>query len=709
LKYIFFAWRPKLVFISQLLFTEPRVLKLENISRKLKAGLAAVTKNYRHILVFVLVLLSVFIIYWNDFGILANEALQNEAFSHVLLFPFFAGFLFYLKKDVVKASLALDKQRKRTSTKYVDEILGVALCLVAFLVYWYGSYTFYPLEYHMVSLPIFIMGVTLILLNSRALKMLIFPILFLLFLIPLPSTVLYTIGGTMANVNTQVSYATLKTVGLPVTLSSSYGSPTILLSTAAENPVIFAVDIPCSGIYSLIAFAMFAAFLAFVASTSILRKLSLFVLGFFVFAVLNIIRIIAIVSVGFWFGAETALLLHSFAGLVLIFIGMLLILVVSEKVLKIRIMTKPQEQPPCPKCKANVSKLASFCQNCGRFLGGATLSISKATFVKLLLLLLGCSIVVVSISAPTFATAQSSIELSSNGNLQNATSVFPEIHGYTLSFLYRDTDYENIAHQDASLMYGYFPVNTSSSVMYADIGVSSSLSNLHSWEVCFIAMQTSQGQYPLVNVRDSRDIQLLADPPLIGQYLVFDSPDNYTQVTLYWYEKATFKTGLTVEQKYVRISLIVLTQKSSDFSQLEKELLEAGQIIAREWEPLKSQALISLGVPAQQSLLVISIAFLVFTKTAQYFNEQRKTSNNLKIFDNFASPKEKIVLQTVLEMAKEKKYMETNDIVENVQKRTGETVNSKTLLKVLDTLEENGFIKRTVISVGNAPVLMWKV
>jgi exosortase len=685
------------------------VLKLENISRKLRAGLAAATNYYRHILVFVLVLLSVFIIYWNDFEILANEALQNEAFSHVLLFPFFAGFLFYLKKDVVKASLALDKQRKRTSTKYVDEILGVVLCLVAFLVYWYGSYTFYPLEYHIISLPLFIMGVTLILLNSRALKALIFPILFLLFLIPLPATVLYTVGGTMANFNTQVSYATLKTLGLPITLSSSYGSPTILLSTAVKEPVIFAVDIPCSGIYSLIAFAMFAAFLAFVALTSVLKKFLLFILGFVVFVILNIIRIIAIVSVGYWLGAETALLLHSVAGLVLIFIGMLLILVVSEKVLKIRIMTKPQEQPPCPKCKANVSKLASFCQNCGRFLGESNLSISKGTFAKLFLLLLGCSIVVISIGAPTFATAQSSIELSSNSNLQNATSVFPEIPGYTLSLLYRDTEYEKIAHQDASLMYGYFPVNTSSSVVYADVGVANSISNLHSWEVCFIAMQTSQGQYPLVNVRDSRDIQLLANPPLIGQYLVFDSLDNYTQVTLYWYEKATFKTGLTVEQKYVRISLIILTQKSSDYSQHEKELLAVGQLIAKEWEPLKTQALISLGVPAQQSLLVISIAFLGVTKTAQYFTEQRKTSNNLKIFNNFASPKEKIILQAVLEMAKEKKYMETNDIFENIQKRTGETVNSKTLLEVLDTLEENGFIKRTVISVGNAPMLVWKV
>jgi len=681
---------------------------MEFTKRKLKTAVALVRTYYLHICAFALILASIFVVYGNDLAILANEALQNEALSHILLLPFFAGFLFYLKKDAVKAALSLDKHGKRTNAKYVNEILGVALCLVAFLVYWYGSQTFYPLEYHILSLPIFIAGVTLVLLNPRALLMLIFPILFLLFLIPLPATFLATLGGGLANFNTQVSYVILKTAGLPITLSSSYGSPTILLSSASGQPVNFAVDVACSGIYSLVAFAMFATFLAFLAKTSIFKKLLLFILGFSVFAALNIFRIMAIVVVGYSFGEEAALLLHSFAGLVLIFIGMLLILVFSDKILKIQIMTKPQEQPPCPKCKTNTSNLTNFCQNCGKFLSKSNLSISKTSFVKLFLLLLGCSIVVLSIRAPTFATAKDSIELSSSDNLQNATSVFPEIPDYTLAFLYRDTEYEKIADQDASLVYGYFPSNISDQVVYAVVGVSSSISNLHNWEVCFITMQTAQGQYPLVNLHDSRDIQLLQDPPLIAKYLVFDSPDNYTQVTLYWYERATFKTGLTVEQKYVRISLIILTQNSAEYQHLEEELLATGQFIAETWEPLKTQALISLGVPAQQALLAISIAFLTITITTQYFTERRKTANNLKVFNNFASPKERIVLQTIMELAKEKRHITTSDILENVQKRVKRT-SFKKILSILAILEKYGLIRRTVVSVENLPVLVWKV
>ena len=682
---------------------------MTNTKLRLKTMLSAVKRHYKYILAFTLTLLIILVVYGKDLEILANEALHNEAFSHVLLLPFFVGFLLYLKKDAVKAMVTLEKQKRPVGTKYVNEVMGVVLCLVAFLVYWYGSYTFYPLEYHILSLPIFVMGLTLILLNPQALLALIFPILFLLFLIPLPATFLYTAGGGLANFNTQVTYAVLKTAGLPITLSSSYGAPTILLSTVSGQPVNFAVDVACSGIYSLVAFAMFATFLAFLAKTSILKKLLLFILGFLVFAALNILRIMAVVTVGYAFGEAAALGLHSIAGLVLIFLGMLLILAFSDKILKIPFMTKPQEQPLCPECAGNTSALTSFCQNCGKFLHKSSQVISKVTFAKLLLLLLGCSLVVLSIQAPTFATATGSIELSSGGTSQDAVSAFPEIPGYTLIFLYRDADFEKIAQQDASLVYGYFPENLSEPIVYAVAGVSSSISKLHSWEVCFITYQTAQGQYPLVDVYDSRDIQLLRDPPLMAKYLVFDSPDNYTQVTLYWYAKATFKTGLTVEQKYVRISLIILTQNSADYSQFEEELLATGQIIAAAWEPLKTQALISLGVPAQQVLLVVSIAFLAVTTTTQHFTEQRKTSNNLKLFNNFASPEEKLVFQTVLNLAKGKNHIKTIDILENIQKNVGQSIGSQKVLGILNTLEEHRVIRRTVISVGNTPVLVWKV
>ncbi len=670
------------------------------------AKAAAIIKTYyQHILSAVLIAVVILIIYGRDLEILANEALQNEALSHVIMIPFFVGFLVYLKRDMVKASFALEKYQKQSKAKYVNELIGVSLCLVAFLVYWYGSYTFYPLEYHLLSLPILIMGITLILFNLKTLIILIFPILFILFLIPPPTEIMYTAGGFLGNFNTQASYTMLKTLGLPVTLSTAYGSPTIMLTTSAGQPTSFTIDLPCSGIYTLIAFIMFATFLAIVALAPVYKKLTIFIIGFFVFEILNIFRITTIISVAYWLGEQIAMLIfHTAAGLILIFVGMMLTLFASEKFLKIQIFPTTKEQSSCPKCKTSQD---IFCLNCGKFFHPLKKKISQKFWTKLLLLLLSCSIVALSINAPTFAIAQGPIEVTSNW--ENATNVFPQISNYQLKFLYRDINYERIARQDASLTYAYFPPpNSSIPVVYVLVGVADSISNLHSWEVCLVTWQTGQGQYPSVSVLDSRDIQLLQDVPIIARYLVFENPQNYTQVTLYWYEKVTFKTGITVQQKYVRMSLIILTQNSTNYPQLEDELLNFGQTIASYWEPLKIQSLISLGVPAQQLLLALSIAFVIITKTAQSSAEWRKRTNNLKIFNNFASPKEKLVLQTVLNLAKEKKTMETRDISAAVKETLGKSVRFDDLLNTLNQLEGYRFIKKDIISIKNRPVLIWK-
>lgn len=656
------------------------------------------------------IILPIIIVYRHDLEILANEALKNEALGHVLLIPFLAGILFYLKRDVVKASFSI-KHHKRGKLGYVDDIIGVSLCLVAFLIYWYGSYTFYPLELHLLSLPIFLMGVIIILFNSKVMTTLFFPILFLYFLVPPPTEFIYVLGGVMADFNTRASYIILKTINLPVTLSTSYGPPIVMLTTSLGNPTSFTIDLPCSGIYSLIAFATFAAFLAFITSASPPRKIGVLLLGFIIFDLLNIIRITAILSIAYLFGEELAMtLFHVLAGTLLIFIGILLTLFTAEKIFKVKVLPARKELTQCPECETHLKKSEDFCSNCGNYLNPPKLRTTKYLMAKTLLLLIGCSIVTLSINAPTFAFAKDTIDLTSNPTWENATNPFPQIPGYQLVFLYRDRDFEKVAHQDASLTYAYIPTTTnkSQSTIYVAVGVADTISNLHSWEVCLITWQTAQGRYPLVSVLDQRDIQLLPEVPLIARYFVFTRPEEYTQVTLYWYERATFRTGITVENKYVRISLIILTQNSTLYNQFEDELLPIGKEIASHWGLLKTQSLISLGIPAQQLLLATSVAFVALTKIAQHTSESLKRTNNQKIFDKFASPKEILALQTIQELAEEKKKIETRDIRRALEKRIGEPVQLEELTNILNGLEEYGFIRRDITSVENKPKMIWK-
>ncbi|MEM4713699.1 MAG: exosortase/archaeosortase family protein, partial [Candidatus Bathyarchaeia archaeon] len=515
----------------------------------------SILKDYwQHILAVSLFLSIIWVVYWHDLEILANEALHTEALSHVFLIPLFVGVLLYLKRDVFKASFALNSLRKKSGSMFFDELVGLSLCLIAFLVYWYGSYTLYPLEYHMLALPIFVAGIILILFNLKALKALTVPVVLLIFLVPIPNEIAYTLGGSLANFNTQASYTLLKGLGVPVTLNTTYGSPTIMLVKPQEPPIPFTVDIPCSGIYMLTAFSMFAVFLAAIVQASTLKKAWIFMLGFAIFEVLNIIRITSIVSAAYLFSEEVAMLIfHSAAGLILTFIGIFITLIVSEKLLGIKVATSKIETPSCSECNKLREKFQNFCLNCGRFFNPFKKKPSKIFWTKLILLLVGCFLISLSVNAPVFAISKETMEVTS---WERTTEILPQIPEHRLVFLYRDTDYERIAKQDASLVYAYFPANLSRPVTYVLIGVASSISNLHNWEVCLISWQTAYGRYPLVEVLVSKDIQLLEGNQLIARYLVFqNSEENYTQFTLYWYEKATFKLGATVQQRYVRISL----------------------------------------------------------------------------------------------------------------------------------------------------------
>ncbi|MGQ9538273.1 MAG: exosortase/archaeosortase family protein [Candidatus Bathycorpusculaceae bacterium] len=287
----------------------------KRLSQRFIDDLKKVKASAVQILSATLIIFLIFIVYWRDLEILANEALNAEALSHLFLMPFFVGYLFYQKRDLFKASVAIEGFQKGSMTKHLDALVGFSLCLTAFLLYWYGSYTFYPLEFHLLSLPIFVAGVVLILFNFKALKALLSPILFLFFIVPLPSEIMYTLGGALANFNTQASYALLKAFGFPVTLSTSYGAPTINLASSTE-PLSFSIDLPCSGIYTLIAFAMFAAFLAITVSGPFWKKVAIFLIGFPMFEVLNILRITTIISAAVFFGEEIAMsLFHTVAGL----------------------------------------------------------------------------------------------------------------------------------------------------------------------------------------------------------------------------------------------------------------------------------------------------------------------------------------------------------------------------------------------------------
>jgi hypothetical protein len=385
---------------------------------------------------------------------------------------------------------------------------------------------------------------------------------------------------------------------------------------------------------------------------------------------------------------------------------MLLLFVITEKLLHIRLFGgAANPSSSCPVCEELKSN-GVFCHNCGRFLKKYQIRLTKRFWTKIVALLLVSYIVTFSIQAPVFAFAQG-LTLT-NPNPEASLEVFPQISGYQMKFLYRDKSFEKIAGQDASLLYAYFPQNVSNPTVYVLVGVSSSITNLHSWEVCLVTWQTARGYSPLVSVTESRDIQIVENPPIIARYFVFEHPTNYTQVTLYWYQKALFKTGLTIESKYTRISLIILTTNPSDSPKLEPKLLSMGQTVAAFWEPLKTQSMISLGIPTMQVLLGASLIFATILQTTQYTKDWRRKTTKLKIFEKLAAPKEKLLYKTIKELRQTTKETTTQNIASTFWKASGQAVELNELIYMLDNLEMQKIIKADIIGIQSQPRLVWK-
>jgi len=139
----------------------------------------------------------VFAVFHSDIDLIFTSALRNESSYYVAVIPFIIAYLVYSKRHMLRNVMALDTTRQSKNIKPLAPLAGISLSLVALLLYWRGSYALTPYGYHVLALPIFASGLTLILFNSETLKQLAFPIFFLLFLYPPPSTITSTFALTV--------------------------------------------------------------------------------------------------------------------------------------------------------------------------------------------------------------------------------------------------------------------------------------------------------------------------------------------------------------------------------------------------------------------------------------------------------------------------------------------------------------------------------
>ncbi|MEM2561897.1 MAG: exosortase/archaeosortase family protein, partial [Candidatus Bathyarchaeia archaeon] len=642
-----------------------------------------------------------------DLVMVFRDALQSEIMNYMLAIPPLFLYLIYRKRKMLRAVIPFEDQNIPKEIKYIPIIVGMLLCAAATTLYWYGSYTFTPLEYHVLTIPIFTAGLTLILFNAQTLRQAAFPIAFLALLIPPPAEILYAIGSTLSTVSSEASYMIIRAMNIPSILSEEYGNPTITIVRPNDSAIEFAIDVACSGIYSLIGFVVFAVFIAYITRDKLWKKIMVFLIGVPLIYALNILRITIILLIGYYYGEQPALeIFHLLGGWSLIFLGTILLLTVSEKMFKTNIF---QKQQPCPKCSINKDQNEEFCSYCGRIITYQKINLKKSDMVKIVTVIVAV-ILLTSIQAPIFALTEGPAQIivqTPAGEAGN-TQILPEIQGYKLVFLYRDRKFEQRAKQDASLVYMYIPTNESKDPVYVSVEIASIKSSLHRWETCLITYPLSRGYQPSVTQLDLKDIEILENPPIIARFFAFQYlKTNVTQIVLYWYETAIFKINSTDQQKYVKISLVVFPDGVEKISEIEQQFTSIAKAIASYWQPIKIWSQITMIMSRGGLTLTIAITTLIATILAYQKSQEWRTEKINEKLREKLSEQDKLILQAVHQASKESKAT-IDTIILRYETLSGKNIKLEEIIKKLNEMEKLGFIRRTTTNYGDEPQIIWK-
>ena len=659
-----------------------------------------------YIIKYIFVFLAPIILYWRLFFIVFNEAFNNEMASYILVLPFLLFYILYRIRKTVIAS-ASQQSSNFTHKFIIKDIIGISLCVIAYFISLYGSYSFHSLEINILSLPIFVAGIIILIFNIKTFRILLFPVFLLIFLIPLPFEIVQLIGSILSVYSSKAVFILLKFFKLAVSFSNYYDNPIITLINSNGKQIQFAIDLACSGFYSLTGFTIFAIFLAYIYRISYKKKIIIFLLGFPLIYSLNIFRITLIVLIGYYFGLNYAMnIFHLMGGWILIFFGTLLLLTITNKVLKLQ--SNIQTSEVCLHHNKNEEK--NYCLDCGKILIAPLSTLTRNEGIKLLFILaILFSTNFLQVPIVTLTKGEAEVLLQKSTGEQTIASVLPEIEDYAPGFVYRDVAFENISKQDASLMYRYQPKNRSKSTIWVGFEIGQTKYCLHPWEVCLISWPQEHGWTPrVVQLCPLDDIHLIENPPLSARFFAFkDKGTNVTQAVLYWYTKTVVQMNKGFQEKWVKISVIKFDFNPNDYISVENELLFIAKAIVEYWLPITTWSSIALLIAKKGlTLIIMTGAFLLCVIMFYFYLERSRRRIVNKIYSNIPIQKEQQILDSIKKVDKD--IATEHNILRKFYELTGYELSLDELRAKLDEAENSGLIERKITSINDEPYISWK-
>jgi exosortase len=247
---------------------------------------------------------------------LVGDWWADSNYSHGFLVPLVSAYLVWKKKDKLKFL-----ERKKSYFGFLILLLGLGIYIVGTAGAEYFSARF--------SLVIVLFGLVYYLNGKEWAKELLFPIGFLVFMVPIPNVIYYAIAFPMQMLSSKLTQYVLHFIGLP---SIRQGNIIHLPNYSLE------VAEACSGLRSLVSLLALGAFFAYITfpkkpntGKSDLKRGILFLSVFPIAIAANIFRIL-ITAIGAYVVSPKLAedFLHKLSGLVVFLISVFSLFVVSQ-------------------------------------------------------------------------------------------------------------------------------------------------------------------------------------------------------------------------------------------------------------------------------------------------------------------------------------------------------------------------------------------
>jgi exosortase len=254
------------------------------------------------VLVFSVLLVA---LYHNILLRLGEHWYTDPDYSHGFLVPLLALYFVW------------ERRRQLTSSSAAPNIAGVALLAFGLLMLVVGSVGA-ELYLQRTSLIVVIAGLVLLLLGKTSLRTLAFPIVFLVFMVPLPAIVVNAIAFPLQLFAAKTAAFCLFNFGIPVLRE---GNVIVLAGTTLE------VAEACSGIRSLQALLALGTVYAYFTQSSMWKRWVLVLLSIPIAIVANAFRVSGTGVLAHYWGAQAAEgFYHTFSGWLIFLVAFALLL-----------------------------------------------------------------------------------------------------------------------------------------------------------------------------------------------------------------------------------------------------------------------------------------------------------------------------------------------------------------------------------------------